>query len=405
MNRAIRIGLALVLIADLPGSASAAHTHAGMESQQAACPGTGLDCATAATPYVDAAGHLWLAWTANGSVMLARSGAGGAGFGTAVEVSRAGPLLDTGADARPALVVFPGGRVLVAWGAFKDGSWNAQVWVASSEDGVHFGAPHPLSADTASQRFPALALAADGSLIAAWLDKRTVAANRQRGFRQSSAALAVARSVDGGRSFGIERIVQDRTCECCRPALAAAADGRAVIAFRNVFDDRERDHALVIVDRSGAVRAAHRIAEDHWGVDVCPHHGPAVAIDADGRIHVAWFTQGAARQGTFYARSMDDGVTFTPPLAAGRNDRMAGRPSLLATGRDVWLAWKEFDGSRSSVWLRHSRDGGEHWSEDHQVASAGGYTDHPLLVSLHGTAHLSWLTRERGYQLRPLEEP
>ena len=405
--RACLAGVALAACASLPPptAAAAAHRHAAdQDPPQSACTGTELDCAIAATPFVDAAGRLWLAWTANGHVMLARSADGGAHFGAAIAVGDAGELLDTGADARPALVVTNAGRVVVAWGAFKDRQWNAQVWLASSDDDAHFSTPRSLSADATSQRFPALALADDGSILATWLDKRTVAANRQRGYRQSGAALAVARSTDGGRSFGEERIVQDRTCECCRLALALDAGGRTVIALRTIYDDRERDHALIVLDAAGRVQSDHRIAEDHWAIDACPHHGPAVAIGAGQRIHVAWFTQGAARQGTFYARSLDDGASFTAPMPVGHGDRMAGRPSLLARGPDVWLAWKEFDGKRSTVWLRQSHDGGEHWSADRPVAAAEGYTDHPQLVTLRGAAHLSWLTRARGYQSLPLED-
>ena len=34
-----------------------------------------------------------------------------------------------------------------------------------------------------------------------------------------------------------------------------------------------------------------------------------------------------------------------------------------------------------------------------QVASAAGYSDHPLLVAARGRPCLSWLTRSHGYRL------
>src|SRR6201999_2938787 len=105
-----------------------------------------------------------------------------------------------------------------------------------------------------------------------------------------------------------------------------------VVLSRAIFGKDVRDHAVVtLVD--GRPATPHRVAVDDWHIDGCPHHGPALAIDGGGTMHAAWFTQGRARQGPFYARSTDAGATFSTPLAIGDATHQPGRSQLLARGR------------------------------------------------------------------------
>jgi hypothetical protein len=80
-------------------------------------------------------------------------------------------------------------------------------------------------------------------------------------------------------------------------------------------------------------------------------------------------------------------------------DDNISRPYLLAIGKSVWLVWKSFDGEKNSIYLRRSNDDGVTWTSPQVVVSAGGYSDHPLLVRQNDEVFLSWLTRNDGYQL------
>lgn len=383
-------------------SASAPMHHHGHAA--AAC--SGLACAKSATAVFDARGALWVVWAAAGSVSVARSTDAGLTFGPASLVGSPGAALDAGTDARPQIVVDAQGGIVVAYSVFKDKAWNAQVLVATSTDGgATFSTPRSLSADAASQRFPALALRADGRLLAVWIDKRTAAAARRKGVPQAGAALAYAWSDDGGESFTGERIAQDSTCECCRLAVAFDAQSRPLVLYRSIFAGGERDHALLSLANEGEAKAATRVAEDRWAIDGCPHHGPSLAVSSDGTVHAAWFTQGRSRQGLFLARSTDGGATFSTPQPMGNAAQQPGRPALFAQGREVWLVWKEFDGQRLFIKERRSADAGQTWSSERLLASTANSADHPLLIGDGRRVYLSWLTRDEGYRLMPLEAP
>ena len=373
------------------------HQHSGPPP----CATADLACATAATPAFAPDGSVWLVWSAGGQVMVARSIDLGHSFAPPVAVTRAPARIDNGPDARAKIAIDPAGRIHVAYAVFQDDRYNGRVYVARSTDGGgSFAEPKPITDDATSQRFETLAIDPGGDLFAAWLDKRNATAARSEGKPYPGAALAFARFADGGASFTKTQIARDQTCECCRLGVGFAGPHRPVVVFRNIFDGTTRDHAVITFGDANTPGMLHRVSVDDWKTNVCPHQGPALAI-ADGVYHVVWFTDGQARQGVFYARSLDGGATFSPPLAVGSKER-AERPTLIAQGQRVWLAWKEFDGEATKVKLMVSADTGANWGAPATVASTDDASDHPLLVSDGRGVFLSWLTKKEGYRMLPL---
>jgi hypothetical protein len=385
-----------------PALAQMSHDH---HAADAACAEPALACASKVTPTFAPDGSLWLAWAAAGKVSVARSLDLGRSFSPPVAVTPEPRELDWGPDARPKLAVDRDGRVFVAFAVFKDKAFNGQVFYTRSLDrGRSFAPPVPITADQESQRFEAIALDADGSLFAAWLDKRNRVPAKARNESYVGAALAFAWANDHGAAVSDTRIAQDNTCECCRLGIAFAGPGRPVVAFRNVFGGTVRDHAITTFVDPRTPGPIYRVSVDDWKTDVCPHHGPSLAISADGAYHVAWFTNGSVRKGLFYARSSDGGRSFSEPMPVGRADRNPSYPSLTAANGAVYLAWKEFDGERSTVPVMISHDNGRTWSPPRVAADTSDASDQPLLATNGQRVFLSWQTRAEGYRLIPLED-
>ena len=377
-------------------------SHAGVSAPSKpsnVCQGTGLECANAATPFMTKDGKLLLAWTASGVVSVAQSIDGGKTFSPAVKIAEHGKSLDTGSDARPQIVSDSKGNVFLAYAFFKDSNWNAQINTARSIDGGNtFSAPESLVIDSSSQRFPSALIKPDNTIFISWIDKRLVAVAKQGGASRLGGSIAYSSSVDGGKTFQAEKFANESSCECCRIGVSLDPKNQVAIAYRAIFAGGIRDQASQVITSKGA-EAIRRVADDDWKTDACPHHGPSIAVSGSGKFHVAWYTQGSKRSGVFYANSANQGVTYSKPIRIGAEGANVARPYLLASGNQVWMVWKEFDGVYSSIYLKQSSDDGITWSEARFISKTSGYSDHPLLLKRDREVFLSWLTRADGYQL------
>lgn len=393
MVRGLFACLLLGLVA--AGSARSAHDHGGA---MAARP------QIAATAAFDAQGRLWLARVSEGRLLVSRSLDSGESFGAPVAVNAEPEPVAADGENRPKLAFGRNGEIFVSWTrSLEEAKYAGHIRFSRSlDDGKSFSAPITINEDRApiSHRFDSMAVDGDGRLHLVWLDRRDSEAARAEHKAFTGISLYQAVSEDGGASFSADRKLVDHSCECCRIAMAVDPDGVPVIVWRQIYGANVRDHALLRLDgRSAPVR----VSEDRWAIDACPHHGPSLAVDAQDRYHVAWFTNGEARQGLFYARSDDRGGRFSAPLGFGDPERQPAHPFLLARGDVVHLVWKEFDGRQGQVRLMSSRDGGDSWDAPRTVASVTGASDHPQLIADDRSVWLFWMSVQDGPRLIPLE--
>lgn len=358
----------------------------------------------AVTATFDEHGRLWIASIRDRHVEVSHSGDRGATFSPPVKVNAEPEYILGDGENRPKIVVRRG-VVYVAYTRGLSKPMTGDIRFARSIDGGRTFTP-PVTVndnhDVISHRFEALSVADDGTVHLAWLDKRDLHAAQARGEPYRGAALYYAVARDGGARFAPNQKLADHTCECCRVAMALDGDGVPVIAWRHIFEPNTRDHAVLRLDGRSALA---RLSHEQWAIDACPHHGPAIAIGSDGVYHFAWFSGASASPGLFYARSADRGRSFSSPLRFGDADAQPGHAQVLSHAGQVYLAWKEFDGTSAHVRGMVSRDGGRTWSATETLASTAGTSDHPLLVSDGGQAYLSWNTRKEGYRLIPISRP
>lgn len=347
-------------------------------------------------------GRLWRVRVLEGHLVAEHSGDLGKSFSSPVRVTPVPEPIAAVGELRPEIVAH-GHHVYVAWTSPLPVPYAGHIRFARSLDGGRsFEAPITVNdnRDAITHRFQSLHVADDGRITLVWIDKRDLEAVKRAGKPYRGAAIYYAVSDDRGASFQSNVRLAAHSCECCRIALASDTDGRPAAFWRHVFADGARDHALMRIEPPTG--EAPRTTREQWKIDACPHHGPALAIAADGTRYGAWFSHFGGEPGLFFGAWGRNGAIsrtatrFGPPNAA--------HPALLLLGQRLLLAWKYFDGERTQVAVMESSDGGAHWSAQRILASAEGVSDHPYLLASGGRAYLSWVGAKEGYRLIPVED-
>ena len=217
----LRLVTATVAVTLWQSAASAQMSH--QHASEASCEETALRCASKVTPTFAADGTPWLAWMAGGQISVASSKDAGQSFSNPVQVTKEHLNLDWGPDARPKITIDRKGDIALAFSTFRDKNFNGQAFYTQSADGGQsFAALRPITSNNESQRFEALGSDSDGSVFAAWLDKRNRVPMQQRGDKYEGAGLFFASSKDSGATYSEAQLATDNTCECCRLGLAFA---------------------------------------------------------------------------------------------------------------------------------------------------------------------------------------
>jgi hypothetical protein len=407
--------LALVLLAAFVASPSRAEEQTAVAAaaerkghmdhaaaQSPVCSDAKPQCAQTIEPAFAKDGRLWVAFSVGDKVYAAASRDEGKSFEPAVTVAAVtGSVVDANGEARPKIVALRDGTLVVSYTARPEKSYNGAISIARSTDGGKSFSPPQALVDGDGQRFDVFVASPKGRLYAAWLDKRDAEEAKKAGKEFAGSGIAVGWSDDGGKTFAGKKILMDHSCECCRVSAALDRDGLPVFAWRNVFERNSRDHYAAKLSPDGAQLIGGRVSDDEWAT-TCPHHGPSIAIDGSGAWHVVWFTNGKARKGLFYAKSVDGGKSFSEPAKFGDDAHTPSHAAVLAGKNQIYRVWKEFDGTTTTISMQSSRDAGKAWSDPLVVASTTGASDHPQLLEHKGVAYLSWLTREQGYRLSPL---
>ncbi|MEW9573750.1 sialidase family protein [Rhodanobacter sp. Si-c] len=385
----------ILLLLCLLSSAAFAHDMSGMKMPRE--PELGASAA------FDAHGRLWVVDAAEGHVRLRHSDDLGKTLSPPVDVNAmAEPIYDEGEN-RPKIALGPKGEIYVSWSQPRAKPWTGFVRFARSlDDGAHFSTPITVHHDRAeiTHRFDALAVDGRGRVVIAWIDKRDMEAAQARGKPYLGAAVYYSWSDDEGRSFVPERKVMDNSCECCRIALARTPQGEVAAFFRGVYGDNIRDHAFALLPTNGRPPRAERATFDDWQIAACPHHGPGLAIGADGVRHAVWYE---AKHGpAVWYGQLDPGHRPRHVLKLGGPG--ASHADVAVHGKTVWLTWNQVNARGYALMLRRSADGGLHFDEPRAIATSAIATGSPQLLLRRGRAFVAWNTAG-GFRLVPAEAP
>ncbi len=261
----------------------------------------------------------------------------------------------------PSIEVLGGDRLAAHWLQRNgEGTYAYGVRVALSADGGRtWGVPITPHRDSSATEHGFVATWREVSgLGAVWLDGRNFAKpddasaagtgheSAGDGHGSGGEMMLLSTAIDSGGVLAGERVLDQRTCDCCQNSAAMTADG-PIVAYRDRSPDEIRD--IHVVRRTGgAWSEGAPVHRDGWRIDACPVNGPAVAAQGR-RVVVAWFTAANDSARVKVAFSDDAGATFGNPLIVD-DGNPAGRVDveLLEDGSGL-VTWIERTGGEDAA--------------------------------------------------------
>ncbi len=152
---------------------------------------------------------------------------------------------------------------------------------------------------------PAITALAGGGFAIAWLEN--IPSSQGPGHAKVKAVTLAA----DGRPGSIET-VGFNACDCCPISLAPFADGGALLAYRGLTGDQDRDPMSARL-HDGKWGESDVLSNDGWLSFGCPENGPRLATDG-GRVAAIWFTGADHDPRLLVTGSPNAGEQFLLPL-------------------------------------------------------------------------------------------
>lgn len=278
-------------------------------------------------------------------VMYARLPAGAVEFEPPIRVGPPGSGVAIGTIRGPRAALDAHGTIHIAWngsermrgpGAAGPHPSDPMLYARSTDGGRTFEPPRNLMTATWELDGGGSVAASGDSVQVVWHGayKEGVSGDASRG-------VFIARSKDGGRTFGAEeRIAQAGTgaCGCCSLAAATDARGRLNILYRQAAENTERGLRLLVGAADGGTFWATPV--DDWRTSTCPMTSSGTALGG-GRFVLAWETQGQVWIGEVDQASGAMAGRAAAPGPGGQRKH----PSLaVADDGRILLAWAEGTG-------------------------------------------------------------
>jgi hypothetical protein len=237
----------------------------------------------------------------------------------------------------------------VVWNATDRGT---EIKAATSRDGGRtFAAATSLQAPGAAgdRGWQAAALDARGALHTVWLDHRGLATGKAASAGHKGEHDGVAMAQKSGLYYRSDASPSERelfkgVCYCCKTAMATGARGEIYAAWRHVFAGNMRDMAFTVSRDGGrSFEPLVRVYEDKWSINGCPDDGPAMAVAPSGSIHLVWPTVLNGTVGALHYSWSNDGRRFTSPVRVPtRGGPKPSHPQIAIDARGrVLVAWDE----------------------------------------------------------------
>jgi len=227
--------------------------------------------------------------------------------------------LDNLACGSPATTRDSTGNTYVVWHAGPTGSRDI-YFSRLTEGAANFGSSIQLTADSADQCNPAIAIDGSDYLYVVWQDNR-----------RGNWDIYMSNSADG-INWSAESRVTDSNNNEVSPAIAIGSAGRAAIAWQ---DDRAGNQDIYLATSSDAFanKAVSQITSA-----VSDQTEPAITVDSGNTVYVVW-TDRRNGSSDIYGAASNNGPWTNVPIVSNANNQSSPVIAVEAAGSTLHLLW------------------------------------------------------------------
>jgi len=347
----------------------------------------------------DAAGNLWRVGVNDGAVQVGVSHDLAKSFSKPVTLNQ--PVLNNAAgnSIQPKIAMGPEGNIYVAWAEMSSGQLAGAIWFSRSING--------------GKSFEDSVLVHQGRTTAATLNvapngKITLIWQEVTG-SEAPEAIYYAVSGNGGVAFESAQKLADGASACGSILTTNKPDGTVTTMWQHQFEGGEFDYMLAEIPAAvNQSLVIQRATFNHGKADACLEGGSALAIGGAGQdwwgYHMVYFSDSVKKPGLYYSRM--DGVAWasSPAKRVGNAQHQASQPALLSLGDNVWLVWRELNGTSYLIMGMFSDDGGKSWQDAKVLASTAGLGGSPQLIAPQlitkdKQVYLAWNSQQECFRL------
>ncbi len=201
----------------------------------------------------------------------------------------------------------------------------------------------------------------------------------------------ISKSTNGGVSFGGE--INLGTIGGATDNIRIASSGNIVGAVWQSFLANKSSIAFAKSDDNGTsftspVQISNSSRDSAF---------PQIVIEGT-HVYVAWLDRTAGDvTNIFFAKSDDGGATFVQPTAITSHGGNSGIPKIYADGPHVYLLWEDDSGKNFDIFMATSNDSGSTFGQPVNISTNSGNSGAPQMAVSDGDIYVVWMDDSSGH--------
>jgi hypothetical protein len=269
-----------------------------------------------------------------------------------------------------------------------DGGRRGVKYIRSVDGGETWSDPVRITVDEADPRDPDVAAYGD-SVYVAWEDRRDYAT--------AGSDIYMRRSADGGVTWEPEQRLVSSQANQWDPRIAAFGE----YLHLTWLDERNMAAANYDIYYRRSTTSG-RTWDDEQRLTSNPYIQWRQSIAAYGDyVYVVyedyrdWHYPPGSSKGVlvYYARSVDAGASWSTENKIPTNGSWQLYPDVTAAENDVYIAYtdgRDFSKSKLDIWIMHSGDSGESWSEETRITDDPAIEEYPRIATSNKRVEVVW---------------